>query len=130
MRVAIQGALGSFSESAARRRGPERVAGACRDVQDVVTAVREGAADAGILPIENSLIGSVTTTYDLLHEAFGDGRLQLTHEILLGNGVWVIEELCFRQGWREFAEGATFLALPLLVPGFSGSPCRAVLMKP
>jgi arylformamidase len=53
-----------------------------------------------------------------------------THEILLGNGVWVIEELCFREGWREFAEGASFLALPLLVPGFSGSPCRAVLMKP
>ena len=25
----------------------------------------------------------MTTTYDLLHEAFGDGRLQLTHEILL-----------------------------------------------
>ena len=53
----------------------------------------------------------------------------LTHEILLGNGVWVIEELCFRQGWREFAQGASFMALPLLVPGFSGSPCRAVLVK-
>lgn len=52
-----------------------------------------------------------------------------THEILLGNGVWVIEELCFREGWREFAQGASFMALPLLVPGFSGSPCRAVLMK-
>jgi chorismate mutase/prephenate dehydratase len=83
MRVAIQGAIGSFSEAAARRRWPELEAVACRDVQDVVTAVREGAAEAGILPIENSLIGSVTTTYDLLHEAFGDGRLQLTHEILL-----------------------------------------------
>src|SRR5262249_12493608 len=34
------------------------------------------------LPIENSLIGSVTTTYDLLEEAFGDGALRLTHEIL------------------------------------------------
>jgi arylformamidase len=52
-----------------------------------------------------------------------------THEVLLGNGVWVIEELCFREGWREFSKGATFMALPLLVPGFSGSPCRAVLMK-
>jgi chorismate mutase/prephenate dehydratase len=83
MRVAIQGAVGSFSEAAARRRWPELEAVPCRDVQDVVTAVREGIADAGILPIENSLIGSVTTTYDLLHEAFGDGRLALTHEILL-----------------------------------------------
>src|ERR671915_1142527 len=82
MRVAIQGSYGSFSEAAARRRWPDLQVLPCRDVKDVVIAVREGRADAGCLPIENSLIGSVTTTYDLLHEAFGDGRLQLTHEIL------------------------------------------------
>ena len=82
MRVAIQGSYGSFSEAAARRRWPDLTALPCRDVKDVVEAVREGRADAGCLPIENSLIGSVTTTYDLLHEAFGDGTLHLTHEIL------------------------------------------------
>src|ERR671910_3142942 len=82
MRVAIQGSHGSFSEAAARRRWPNLDALPCRDVKDVVAAVRDGRADAGCLPIENSLIGSVTTTYDLLHEAFGDGRLRLTHEIL------------------------------------------------
>ena len=82
MRVAIQGSHGSFSEAAARRRWPDLDALPCRDVKDVVAAVRDGPADAGCLPIENSLIGSVTTTYDLLHEAFGDGRLHLTHEIL------------------------------------------------
>lgn len=82
MRVAIQGSHGSFSEAAARRRWPDLEALPCRDVKDVVAAVREGRAHAGCLPIENSLIGSVTTTYDLLHEAFGDGTLHLTHEIL------------------------------------------------
>src|SRR5829696_10453604 len=82
MRVAIQGSHGSFSEAAARRRWPDLEALPCRDVKDVVVAVREGRADAGCLPIENSLIGSVTTTYDLLHEAFGDGALRLTHEVL------------------------------------------------
>ena len=82
MRVAIQGSHGSFSEAAARRRWPDLEALPCRDVKDVVSAVRESRANAGCLPIENSLIGSVTTTYDLLHEAFGDGTLQLTHEIL------------------------------------------------
>jgi 3-deoxy-7-phosphoheptulonate synthase len=82
MRVAIQGSQGSFSEAAARRRWPDLEVLPCREVKDVVTAVREGQADAGCLPIENSLIGSVTTTYDLLHEAFGDGTLRLTHEIL------------------------------------------------
>lgn len=52
-----------------------------------------------------------------------------THEIVLGAGVWVVEDLCFRDGWREAAVGAVFQALPLLLPGFSGSPCRAVLVQ-
>ncbi|MBA3659316.1 MAG: hypothetical protein H0W67_06940, partial [Gemmatimonadales bacterium] len=82
MRVAIQGTYGSFSEAAARRRWPDLVTVPCREAGDVVKAVREGRADAGCLPIENSLIGSVTTSYDLLEEAFGDGTLRLTHEIL------------------------------------------------
>ena len=82
MRVAIQGSYGSFSEAAARRRWPDLEALPCRDVKDVVAAVLESRASAGCLPIENSLIGSVTTTYDLLQEAFGDGTLRLTHEIL------------------------------------------------
>ncbi|HUF36046.1 MAG TPA: 3-deoxy-7-phosphoheptulonate synthase [Gemmatimonadales bacterium] len=82
MRVAIQGTHGSFSEAAARRRWPGLVTLPCREAKDVVAAVREGRAEAGCLPIENSLIGSVTTTYDLLEEAFGDGTLRLTHEIL------------------------------------------------
>ncbi len=82
MRVAIQGTHGSFSEAAARRRWPGLETLPCREAKDVVAAVREGRADAGCLPIENSLIGSVTTTYDLLEEAFGDGALRLTHEIL------------------------------------------------
>jgi chorismate mutase / prephenate dehydratase len=82
MRVAIQGSHGSFSEAAARRRWPDLEVRPCRDVKDVVALVREGGAEAGCLPIENSLIGSVTTTYDLLQEAFGDGALRLTHEIL------------------------------------------------
>jgi chorismate mutase/prephenate dehydratase len=80
--VAIQGSHGTFSDAAARRRWPDLEALPCREVKDVVAAVRESRATAGCLPIENSLIGSVTTTYDLLQEAFGDGTLQLTHEIL------------------------------------------------
>ena len=83
MRVAIQGTHGAFSEAAARRRWPDLEAIPCREVKDVVAAVRDGRAEAGCLPIENSLIGSVIATYDLLHEAFGDGQLRLTHETLL-----------------------------------------------
>jgi chorismate mutase/prephenate dehydratase len=83
MRVAIQGTQGAFSEAAARLQWPDLETVACREVADVVTAVREGRADAGCLAIENSLVGSVTPTYDLLQAAFGDGELHLSREILL-----------------------------------------------
>ena len=104
MRVAIQGTHGSFSESAARRRWPELVTLPCREAADVVAAVREGRAEAGCLPIENSLIGSVTTTYDLLEEAFGDGTLRLTHEILYpvhhtGSAASGSRPTCPRSSW-------------------------------
>ena len=71
MRVAIQGSHGSFSEAAARRRWPDLVVLPCRDVNDVVALVREGGADAGCLPIENSLIGSVTFTSGRVAPFFG-----------------------------------------------------------
>ncbi len=83
MRVAIQGTRGAFSEAAAQQQWPEMETISCREVGDVVTAVREGRADAGCLAIENSLVGSVTPTYDLLQEAFGEGDLHLSREILL-----------------------------------------------
>ncbi len=83
MRVAIQGTRGAFSEAAARLQWPEMETIACREVTDVVAAVRDGRADAGCLAIENSLVGSVTATYDLLQAAFGDGELHLSREVLL-----------------------------------------------
>jgi chorismate mutase/prephenate dehydratase len=81
--VAIQGTHGSFSEAAAKWRWPDAAILPCREVRDAVAAVRDGRAEAGCLPIENSLFGSVTATYDLLHEAFGGGELHLADEILL-----------------------------------------------
>ncbi|HXI19432.1 MAG TPA: prephenate dehydratase, partial [Gemmatimonadales bacterium] len=83
MRVAVQGTRGSFSEAAARSQWPDLETVPCREVGDVVAAVREGRADAGCLAIENSLVGSVTPTYDLLHQAFGGGELHLSREVLL-----------------------------------------------
>jgi arylformamidase len=55
-----------------------------------------------------------------------------THEIVLGAGLWIVEDLYFREGWREALArpGAWFQAFPLLLPGFSGSPCRALLFHP
>ena len=66
-RVAFQGEPGAFSEDAidAFFAGlAESVP--CRDVATVGASVESGAADYGLVPIENSIAGSVVATYDLL----------------------------------------------------------------
>lgn len=66
-RVAFQGELGAFSEAAVRvffGRDAEPVA--CREFTDVAAAVLGGEADYGLLPVENTLAGSVVLAYDVL----------------------------------------------------------------
>jgi chorismate mutase/prephenate dehydratase len=80
LRVAYQGVEGSFSHLAARRRYEDRKGGALltgyETFREAVTAVREGAADFALLPIENTTAGSINETYDLLAE----GDITITAE--------------------------------------------------
>jgi prephenate dehydratase len=68
MRVAYLGPEGTFSEEAVARcelaRDAERVA--CRSLADAYEALANGAVELAVLPVENSLEGSVGTTLDLL----------------------------------------------------------------
>src|SRR5437588_3600330 len=66
MRIAYQGELGAFSEAAARRVSAEADLLACRSFEEVFTAVAAGPAGYGVLPIENSIGGSIHRNYDLL----------------------------------------------------------------
>lgn len=72
VRVAFQGDRGAYSEEAARLAVPgrgDRVRPVPRPRFDAVfDAVAGGGADFGIVPIENSLAGSVRENYDLLLE--------------------------------------------------------------
>ena len=52
----------------------------CASVVDALDAVREGSADGALVPLENSVEGSVSTTLDQL--ASGD-PLHITREVLL-----------------------------------------------
>lgn len=65
-RIAFQGELGAFSEEAIRNIDPSATATPCRDFIDVAHAVASGEVDAGMLPIENTLAGSVVGSYDAL----------------------------------------------------------------
>jgi len=66
MRIAYQGEPGAFSEAAARRVAPDAELIACRTFEEVFASVDGDSAGYGILPIENSIGGSIHRNYDLL----------------------------------------------------------------
>jgi prephenate dehydratase len=66
MHIAIQGEPGSFSHEAALKFAPQATILACSHSVEVFSALGEGRVDAAVIPIENSLAGSVVEHYDLL----------------------------------------------------------------
>jgi len=80
-RVAFQGEHGAFSEEAVRRHfGADADPEPLYSCDDVVRAVARGSVPCGLLPVENSLAGSVVATYDALLDAPG---VYVTGETLL-----------------------------------------------
>ncbi|NLK25178.1 MAG: prephenate dehydratase [Euryarchaeota archaeon] len=68
-RVAFQGEQGAFSEDAVASFFGEVVTVPCPDFKSVFRAVEEGRADRAMVPVENSVEGSVTIVNDLLLES-------------------------------------------------------------
>ena len=94
--VAIQGEAGSNSHIAAREMlGPEAAILPCGLSAEVVAAVLDGSADAAVLPIENSLHGSVAEHYDLLlHSPLridAEYQLRIEHNLIAAPGVALAE---------------------------------------
>jgi prephenate dehydratase len=71
--------LGAFSEEAVHRFfGDGAWPVPCREFGDVGRAVLDGSVDFGILPIENSLAGSVVGSYDVL----AGSELEIVGEVI------------------------------------------------
>lgn len=92
MRVAIQGERGSFSEEAADKmlgRRPQIVH--CAAFSAVFEALRRKKADCAVVPIENTLAGSVHENYDLLLEhgfwVEAEFNLRIEHMLIAPRGV-------------------------------------------
>lgn len=82
VRIAYLGPDGTFASEAARRVGHKPAAlQPLPTIGDVVAAVRAGTADCGVVPIENSIEGSVNLTLDEL--AFGEPGVHVRAEITL-----------------------------------------------
>ncbi len=78
--VAFQGEHGAYSEQAARQHfGPEVTTLPCRAFSDIIAALQDGRAAFGMLPVENSLAGTVVPAYDLLI----DYDLHIQAEVIL-----------------------------------------------
>ena len=79
-RVAFQGEPGAFSEAAAIQLLGERITTVPRSTFEAMfRSIPEGAADAILAPVENSLAGSVVRVFDLLLES----RLTIVAETIL-----------------------------------------------
>lgn len=66
MKVAFQGVKGAYSEDAVFSWDADADTLECPEFVDLFEAVRSGQADIGMLPVENSIEGSVTAANDLL----------------------------------------------------------------
>src|SRR5438034_230267 len=80
LRVAFQGEPGAFSEAAAIQLLSESITTVPRATfETVFRSIEEGAANAILAPVENSLAGSVVRVFDLLLES----RLAIVAETIL-----------------------------------------------
>jgi len=91
MKVAIQGEAGSFSHQAAMRMVPHCRVVPCTRSADVFDSLDRGKVHAAVIPIENSLAGSVAEHLDLLlsrkvyiRQEF---RLRIAHNLIAARGV-------------------------------------------
>ena len=90
--AAFQGERGAFSEEAARRLlGPRAAVLPCSRFEDMFRALKEGRAAAAVVPIENTLAGSVHENYDhLLNFEFpimGETSVRIVHNLIAPKGV-------------------------------------------
>lgn len=91
MRIAYQGEPGAYSEAAALAFDAESTPLPCRGFEDVFQAVSDGSAARGILPMENTIGGTIHRNYDLLveHELpiVGEVQLKVDHCLMALPGV-------------------------------------------
>jgi 3-deoxy-7-phosphoheptulonate synthase len=88
IKVGYQGEAGAFSENALRRSFPEGIqAVPLSEFRQVFDAVLEGKTHYGIVPLENTLTGSIHQNYDLLLQypdirIIGEKKIRIIHNLI------------------------------------------------
>jgi prephenate dehydratase len=91
MKIAIQGEAGSFSHEAAQRMLPRCTVDGCARSAEVFDRLERSLVAGAVIPIENSLAGSVAEHLDLLltRDVFvqREFRLRIKHNVIAPPGV-------------------------------------------
>jgi len=91
MKIAIQGELGSFSHEAAEKMLPRCTVVPCARSAEVFDRVEAGSVAAAVIPIENTLAGTVAEHADLMvtRDVFiqGEYLLRIVHNVIAARGV-------------------------------------------
>lgn len=114
-RIAYQGIAGAYSEEAIQLYfGPEAEAVACETFEDVFRAVEALECDYGMLPVENSVAGSVNQSYELLVEhdlrIFAETILRVRHNLLAAPGTTPASIKVVRSHPQALAQCQRYLA--------------------
>ncbi|HEX7463899.1 MAG TPA: prephenate dehydratase [Actinomycetota bacterium] len=116
MKVAYQGEPGAFSETALLAVFPDAETMPCDTVRIVFSRVTSGAADFGVVPVENSQAGSVNETYDLLLNSdlvkiLGEVVVRVDHALLAPSGARLEGIRRAYSHWQALAQSEDFLAI-------------------
>lgn len=88
--VAYQGAPAAFSHQALRELFPQAQPLPCPTFDEALSAIKDGRADYGVIPIENTLAGRVADIHQLLPGAnlyiVGEYFLRIRHQLLAPRG--------------------------------------------
>ena len=89
--VAFQGEIGAYGEEAALRFfGPLMSTRPCESLEEVFKVVEQDKAQFGIIPVENSLEGSISRSYDLMLDSSlkvsGETELRIVHCLIANPG--------------------------------------------
>ena len=120
-KVMFQGIAGAYSEEAIQQFfGPQVTSVPSASFAEIFTAVEEGEAEYAVLPMENSIAGTVNQSYELLMEhdlrIYGEVILRVEHMLLAPPGTTLSEVKTVRSHPQALTQCQRYLTDQGLIP--------------